>query len=232
MLESSATLNSCVTLQVAGSGSFSNTHVPTTCSSLLSIVTSPLSYSLNFHVPLFSSSLNVASFPCGTGDVTLSPFTLSGTSLGAFFFSASGNSIPFVPLLYSYVTLCLFGTNVHSPTKFTSALSTFASTASVVLSWSINFVNFQLPSFAASATSFAPFNSPGFTTSPFFFPVCSSGSCFSTSAFTASGNSLMLESFATLNSCVTLQVAALTSPKSFVKSDSPDLIAKLSVVLD
>ena len=216
MLESFATLNSCVTLYVAGAGSFSNTHVPITCSSLFSIVTLPLSYSLNFHVPLFASSLNAASVPVGIGDVTLSPFTFPVASFGAFPLSSAGNSIPGVALLYSYVTLCLFGTNVHSPTKFTSPLSIFASTSSVVVSWSINLVNFQLPSFAASFTSFAFFRAPGFTTSPFAFPVCSSGSCFATSVFTSAGNSFMLESFATLNSCVTLYVAgALISPKSF-----------------
>ena len=100
-----------------------NTHVPFTFSSLLVISTESLSYDLNFHVPLFSSSLNVASFPSGTGDVTLSPFTLPVTSFGAFAFNASGNSLPSVPLTYSYVTLCLFGVNFHFPSNVTSDLS-------------------------------------------------------------------------------------------------------------
>ena len=108
-----------------------NTHVPVTFSSWLEIVTSFLSYDSNFQVPLFASSLNVASSPVGTGDVTVSPFTLPVTSLGAFAFNASGKSIPFVPLTYSYVTLCLFGVNFHSPSNVTSAPFTFASTSFV-----------------------------------------------------------------------------------------------------
>ena len=78
-----------------------NSHVPFTFSSLLEIVTSFLSYDLNVQVPLFASSLNVASSPVGTGDVTVSPLTLPVTSFGAFAFNASGNSTPFVPLTYS-----------------------------------------------------------------------------------------------------------------------------------
>ena len=97
--ESSATLNSCVTLYFSGSGV--NSHVPVTFSSWLVISTSFLSYDLNFQVPLFASSLNVASSPVGTGDVTVSPFTLPVTSFGAFAFNASGNSLPSVPLTYS-----------------------------------------------------------------------------------------------------------------------------------
>ena len=100
-----------------------NTHVPVTVSSLLEIVTSFLSYDLNVHVPLFTSSLNVASSPVGTGDVTVSPFTFPVASSGAFAFNASGNSTPFVPLTYSYVTSCLFGVNFHVPSNVTSDLS-------------------------------------------------------------------------------------------------------------
>ena len=72
-----------------------------TFSSWLVISTEFLSYSLNFHVPLFTSSLNSASSPAGTGDVTVSPFTFPVTSAGAFAFNASGNSLPSVPLTYS-----------------------------------------------------------------------------------------------------------------------------------
>ena len=86
---------------------------------------------MNFHVPLFASSLNVASSPVGTGDVTVSPFTLPVASFGAFAFNASGKSTPFVPLTYSYVTLCSFGVNFHAPSNVTSFPFTFASTASV-----------------------------------------------------------------------------------------------------
>ena len=100
-----------------------NSHVPVTFSSLLEIVTSVLSYDLNVHVPLFVSSLNVASSPVGTGDVTVSPLTLSVTFAGAFAFNASGNSLPSVPLTYSYVTSCLFGVNFHFPWNVTSAPS-------------------------------------------------------------------------------------------------------------
>ena len=65
------------------------------------ISTESLSYDLNFHVPLFLSSLNVASSPVGTGDVTLSPLTLPVTSFGAFSFNSAGKFTPFVPLTYS-----------------------------------------------------------------------------------------------------------------------------------
>ena len=126
-----------VTLCSSGSGSFVNTHVPFTFSSLLVISTESLSYDSNFQVPLFASSLNVASSPVGTGDVTVSPFTLPVASFGAFAFNASGNSLPSVPLTYSYVTLCLFGVNFHSPSNFTSAPFTLASTSGVSLSWSL-----------------------------------------------------------------------------------------------
>ena len=78
-----------------------NSHVPVTFSSLLVIVTSLLSKDLNVHVPLFVSSLYSASFPVGTWDVTLSPFTLPVTSSGAFAFNASGKFTPSVPLTYS-----------------------------------------------------------------------------------------------------------------------------------
>ena len=108
-----------------------NSHVPVTFSSLLVISTESLSYDLNFQVPLFVSSLYSASSPVGTGDVTVSPFTLPVTSLGAFAFNASGNSTPFVPLTYSYVTLCSFGVNFHAPWNVTSAPFTFASTSVV-----------------------------------------------------------------------------------------------------
>ena len=108
-----------------------------TFSSLSVIVTSLLSKDLNFQVPLFASSLNVASSPVGTGEVTLSPLTLSVTFAGAFAFNASGNSLPSVPLTYSYVTSCLFGVNFHFPWNVTSAPVTFASTSSVVVSWSL-----------------------------------------------------------------------------------------------
>ena len=128
-------LPSSSTYSVTTSGM--NSHVPFTFSSLSEIVTSFLSYDLNFQVPLFTSSLYSASFPVGTGDVTLSPFTFPVASFGAFAFNASGNSMPFVPLTYSYVTLCSFGVNFHSPSNFTSAPFTFASTSSVVLSWSL-----------------------------------------------------------------------------------------------
>ena len=93
--------NLWVTLYFPGSGSGVNSHVPVTFSSLLEIVTSFLSYDLNVHVPLFTSSLNVASEPVGTGDFTVSPFTLPFTSSGAFAFNSAGNSTPFVPLTYS-----------------------------------------------------------------------------------------------------------------------------------
>ena len=114
-----------------------NSHVPVTFSSLLVISTESLSYDLNVQVPLFVSSLYSASFPVGTGDVTVSPFTFPVTSSGALFFNASGNSLPFVPLTYSYVTLCSFGVNFHFPSNVTSAPFTFASTSSVVVSWSL-----------------------------------------------------------------------------------------------
>ena len=108
-----------------------NSHVPVTVSSWLEIVTESLSYDLNFQVPLFVSSLYSASFPVGTGDVTFSPFTFPVTFSGAFAFNSAGNSTPFVPLSYSYVTLCLFGVNFHSPSNVTSAPFTFASTSFV-----------------------------------------------------------------------------------------------------
>ena len=108
-----------------------------TFSSWLVISTESLSYSLNFQVPLFTSSLNSASFPSGTGDVTVSPLTFPVTSSGALFFNSSGNSTPFVPLTYSYVTLCLFGVNFQLPSNITSAPSTLASTSSVVVSRSL-----------------------------------------------------------------------------------------------
>ena len=123
--------NSCFTLYLLGSGSGVNTHVPMTFSSLSVIVTSFLSYDLNVHVPLFVSSLNVASSPVGTGDVTVSPLTLPVTSAGAFAFNASGNSLPSVPLTYSYVTLCSLGVNFQLPWNVTSAPLTFASTSVV-----------------------------------------------------------------------------------------------------
>ena len=97
--ESSATLNSCVTLYFSGSGV--NSHVPVTFSSWLEIVTESLSKDLNFQVPLFVSSLYSASFPVGTGDVTVSPFTFPVTFSGAFAFNSAGNSLPSVPLTYS-----------------------------------------------------------------------------------------------------------------------------------
>ena len=100
-MPSVADTNSCVTLYFPGSGSGVNSHVPFTFSSLLVISTSFLSYDLNVQVPLFTSSLNVASSPVGTGDVTVSPLTLSVTFAGAFAFNASGNSLPSVPLTYS-----------------------------------------------------------------------------------------------------------------------------------
>ena len=93
--------NSCFTLYLLGSGSGVNSHVPVTFSSWLEIVTSLLSKDLNFQVPLFVSSLYSASFPVGTGDVTVSPLTFPVTFAGAFAFNASGNSTPFVPLTYS-----------------------------------------------------------------------------------------------------------------------------------
>ena len=78
-----------------------NTHVPVTFSSWLEIVTESLSYDLNVQVPLFTSSLNVASSPVGTGDVTFSPLTFPVTFAGAFAFNSAGNSLPSVPLTYS-----------------------------------------------------------------------------------------------------------------------------------
>ena len=78
---------------------------------------------MNVQVPLFLSSLNVASSPVGTGDVTVSPLTLPVTSSGAFAFNSAGNSFPSVPLTYSYVTLCSFGVNFHVPSNVTSDLS-------------------------------------------------------------------------------------------------------------
>ena len=129
--------NSCFTLYLLGSGSGVNSHVPVTFSSWLEIVTESLSKDLNFQVPLFASSLNVASSPVGTGDVTVSPFTFPVNSFGAFAFNSAGNSLPSVPLTYSYVTLCLFGVNFHAPSNVTSAPFTFASTSSVVVSWSL-----------------------------------------------------------------------------------------------
>ena len=89
------------TYSVTTSASGVNTHVPFTFSSLLVISTESLSYDSNFQVPLFVSSLNSASFPSGTGDVTFSPFTLPVTSFGAFAFNSAGNSTSFVPLTYS-----------------------------------------------------------------------------------------------------------------------------------
>ena len=192
-----------VTLCSSGSGSGVNSHVPFTFSSLLVISTSFLSYDLNVHVPLFVSSLNVASSPVGTGDFTVSPFTLPVTSFGAFSFNASGNSTPFVPLTYSYVTLCLFGVNFHSPSNFTSAPFTFASTSFVSGFWSLKPSNFQTPSFVLSSTSFGSFNSPGVTVFP-SSAVLSSGSWASTAVFTSAGISFTGESSATLNSCFTL----------------------------
>ena len=85
-----ADTNSCFTLCFPGSGSGVNSHVPVTFSSWLEIVTESLSYDLNVHVPLFTSSLNVASSPVGTGDVTVSPFTLPVTSSDAFAFNSAG----------------------------------------------------------------------------------------------------------------------------------------------
>ena len=102
-----------------------------TFSSWLEIVTSFLSYDLNVQVPLFASSLNVASSPVGTGDVTFSPFTFPVTFSGAFAFNSAGNSTPFVPLTYSYVTLCSLGVNFHAPSNVTSFPFTFASTSFV-----------------------------------------------------------------------------------------------------
>ena len=195
--------NLWVTLCSSCFGSFVNTHVPFTFSSLLVISTSLLSYDSNFQVPLFVSSLNSASFPSGTGDVTLSPFTLPVTSFGAFAFNASGNSTPFVPLTYSYVTLCSFGVNFHSPSNFTSAPFTLASTSGVSLSWSLNPSNFQTPSFVLSSTSVGFFNSPGVTVFP-SSAVLSSGSWASTAVFTSAGIFFTGESSATLNSCFTL----------------------------
>ena len=90
--------NLCSTLY---SGSGVNTQVPVTFSSWFEISTESLSKDLNVHVPLFTSSLNSASFPSGTGDFTVSPFTLPFTSSGAFAFNSAGNSTPFVPLTYS-----------------------------------------------------------------------------------------------------------------------------------
>ena len=129
--------NSCFTLYLLGSGSGVNSHVPVTFSSWLEIVTESLSKDLNFQVPLFASSLNVASSPVGTGDVTVSPFTFPVTSFGAFAFNSAGKSLPSVPLTYSYVTVCSFGVNFHAPSNVTSAPFTFASTSSVVVSWSL-----------------------------------------------------------------------------------------------
>ena len=202
-MPSVADTNSCVTLCFPGSGSGVNSHVPVTFSSWLEIVTESLSYDLNFHVPLFASSLYSASFPSGTGDITLSPFTFPVTSSGAFAFNASGNSTPFVPLTYSYVTLCLFGVNFHSPSNVTSAPFTFASTASVSGSWSLKPSNFQTPSFVLSSTSFGAFNSPGVVVLP-SSAFLSSGSWASTFVLTSVGISFTGESLATLNSCVTL----------------------------
>ena len=152
-----------------------NSHVPFTFSSLLEIITSFLSYDLNVQVPLFVSSLNVASSPVGTGDVTVSPLTLPVTFSGAFAFNASGKSTPSVPLTYSYVTLCSFGVNFHFPSNVTSAPFTLASTSGVSLSWSSNPSKVHLPSFVLSSTSFLSFNSPGVAFLP-FTAVFSSGS--------------------------------------------------------
>ena len=93
--------------------------------------------------------------------------------------------------------------NFHFPSNVTSAPFTFASTSSVVLSWSLNPSNFQTPSFVLSSTSFGSFNSPGVTILP-SSAVLSSGSWASTAVFTSAGISLTGESSATLNSCVTL----------------------------
>ena len=93
--------NLCVTLYLSGSGSGVNSHVPVTFSSWLEIVTESLSYDLNFQVPLFASSLNVASSPVGTGDVTVSPLTFPVTFSEAFAFNSAGKSTPLVPLTYS-----------------------------------------------------------------------------------------------------------------------------------
>ena len=204
--ESSATLNSCVTLNFSGSGSGVNSHVPVTFSSWLEIVTESLSKDLNFQVPLFASSLNVASSPVGTGDVTFSPFTFPVTFSGAFAFNSAGNSTPFVPLTYSYVTLCSLGVNFHAPSNVTSFPFTFASTSFVSGSWSSNPSNFQTPSFVLSSTSVGFFLSPGVAFVP-FTAVFSSGSCASTAVFTSAGISLTGESSATLNSCFTLNLS-------------------------
>ena len=174
-----------------------NSHVPFTFSSLFVISTSFLSYDLNVHVPLFVSSLNVASSPVGTGDFTLSPFTLPFTSSGAFAFNSAGNSTPFVPLTYSYVTLCSFGVNFHSPSNFTSAPFTFASTSFVSGFWSLKPSNFHVPSLSVSFTSVS-FGSVGLTTLPSSLPVWSSG----VRSFTACGRSLPF--VPDTNSCVTL----------------------------
>ena len=198
--------NLCVTLCFSGSGSGVNSHVPVTFSSLLVISTSFLSYDLNVQVPLFTSSLNVASSPVGTGDVTVSPLTFPVTSFGAFAFNASGNSTSFVPLTYSYVTLCSFGVNFQLPSNVTSAPFIFASTSSVVLSWSLKPSNFQTPSFVLSSTSFESFNSPGVVVLP-SSAVLSSGSWASTAIFTSAGISFIGESSATLNSCFTLNLS-------------------------
>ena len=195
--------NSCLTLYLLGSGSGVNSQVPVTFSSWLEIVTESLSKDLNVHVPLFASSLYSASFPVGTGEVTVSPFTFPVTFAGAFAFNASGNSLPSVPLTYSYVTLCSLGVNFHAPWNVTSAPFTFASTSVVSLFWSSNPSKVHFPSFAASFTSVGFFNSPGLTLVP-FTAVFSSGSWASTAVFTSAGISFIGESSATLNSCFTL----------------------------
>ena len=174
-----------------------------TFSSWLEIVTESLSKDLNFQVPLFASSLYSASFPVGTGDVTVSPFTFPVNSFGAFAFNASGNSLPWVPLTYSYVTLCSLGVNFHFPWNVTSAPLTFASTSGVSLSWSSNPSKVHFPSFVLSSTSVGFFLSPGVAFVP-FTAFLSSGSWASTAVFTSAGISLTGESSATLNSCVTL----------------------------
>ena len=195
-------LPSSSTYSVTTSASGVNTHVPFTFSSLLVISTESLSYDSNFQVPLFASSLNSASFPVGTGDVTVSPFIFPVTSAGAFAFNSAGNSLPWVPLTYSYVTLCSLGVNFHAPSNVTSAPFTFASTSGVSLSWSSNPSNVHVPSLSVSFTSVC-FGAVGVTTLP-FLAFLSSGSWASTAVFTSAGISFTGESSATLNSCVTL----------------------------
>ena len=93
--------------------------------------------------------------------------------------------------------------NFHSPSNFTSAPFTFASTSFVSGSWSLNPSNFQTPSFVLSSTSFGSFNSPGVVVLP-SSAFLSSGSWESTAFLTSAGISFIGESSETLNSCVTL----------------------------